>query len=209
VGVQLVSKVEREDRPLTSPAFKARTTWTRDEPQVCGLHHLTGCTHDVEGYGPIGGALIKDQKVAYLTCKGTVGLPEHQVFKSKRDTDYETGFRVVPTGNGSCRRGHSFGMDECEQDDRKRKRCPRCYCMAKPDFQWQERDAEGRWHYVETWERMVHVACAHQAGFRVLGQTNAHVGSRTKGYAHTEGRAEGGLEALAHLAAELEAEGEL
>jgi len=183
---------------MSSRAFAATTSHSPNDPQLCGLHNVTGCCADIDGE-EFEGAIRKGQRCFYLTCRGDAALPERQIQGSKKKDGYDTGYRQTPSGQyrevGSCRKGHQ-SQKECEENS-----CGSGRWWKKKLFKWQEwrcpnncgkdpvacgRSSHGGgWHDVQVWERMVHVGCAIDAGYRVpAGETMAHKGNRTKGLAH-------------------------
>ncbi|MCI0560892.1 MAG: hypothetical protein MN733_20600 [Nitrososphaera sp.] len=183
---------------MSSRTFPAKTTHSKANPQVCGLHNVTGCDSPIDGK-PVPGAIRAGQQCFYLTCRGDDAKPATQIEGSNQKDDYETGYRQCPSGKhrevGSCRRKHT-SQDDCDKNG-----CHLGRWYRKKIFKWQEWSCpiscgttpvecgrashNGGWHDVEVWERMVHLICADQAGYSVPGgQTEAHKGSRTIGTAH-------------------------
>jgi len=115
---------------------------------------------------------------------GDSAQPSAQIQRSNKKDDYDTGYRVVPSG-----RTRSVGKPP--------------YTREVPIFKWQEwicpqrcgstpvdcgkagNGHGGGWHDVAVWEKMAHVQCAADAGYQTpWGSTTAHRGDRTKGHAH-------------------------
>lgn len=181
---------------MSSRTFPARTSHSVNDPQICGLHEVTSCSAQISGQD-IPGAIKQGQQCFYLTCRGDDARPVAQIEGSNRKDDYETGFRQTPSGSrevGHCRRKHT-SQEDCDNNG-----CGLGRWYRKKIYKWQEwrcqqncgatpiecgRAHAGGWHDVTVWERMVHVICAEQAGYRVPGsQTQAHRGNRTIGTAH-------------------------
>ena len=173
---------------MSSRKFNARTTHSTSDPQICGLHEVSGCSHAIEldpdkGPEDVPGAIKAKDECFYLTCKGNEASVKEQIQSSTKKNGYSTGFRVTPSGRtrevGKCRSGHG-SQQECEQDS-----CTRGNWYRKKIYKWQEQKADERWYDVLVWERMAHTACAHEAGYTVPADaTKAHRGARTKGYGH-------------------------
>lgn len=68
---------------MSSRVFKARTSHTEENPQLCGLS---------------GRPIRRGDDCFYLTCSGEGANPGRQIFASKKKDGYETGFRVIPSG---------------------------------------------------------------------------------------------------------------
>jgi hypothetical protein len=185
---------------MSSRTFKARTTHTNTDPQLCGLHNASGCaaTLAFEQDGEtveqeVAGAIVKDQECLYLTCRGDDANPERQIQRSNKKDGYSTGYRTIPSGRYR------------EYTDR------RGVIHKKPIFKWQEQDGDGRWHDVKVWERMAHTDCATKLGYFVSdAHTTAFRGNRTKGHAHNVNSTPiSGLEEVAAMEYEAEqAEGD-
>ena len=179
---------------MSSRTFKARTTHSSNDPQLCGLHEASGCCHSVEidedTSEDVPGAIIAGQECYYLTCRGDSAAPSMQIQRSNKKDGYSTGYRTIPSGKFREHKARNGTI------------------YRKPIYKWQEQGPNGRWHDVTVWERMVHVACAAQLGYRVSDtSTSAFRGARTQGHAHQVSETPiSGLEELA--AAEYEAEQE-
>lgn len=188
--------------------WQANTSHSEDNPQLCGLHNITGCVATLEEVGEVPGAIRGlDQgrdgahDCFYLTCLGTDARPDAQIESSRKADDYATGYRQTPSGEyrevGSCRRGHQ------SSDDCKTVKCTVGNWRNKKLFKWQEFscsdqssphspvDCEaaghtfGGWRDVLVWEKAVHAQCASGAGYKVPGRRcTAYKGDRTLGYAH-------------------------
>lgn len=121
-----------------------------------------------------GASFEKGEMVMFLVRHGTdekpLGGPENQIVTSKKEDDYETGYRSVPagtitTGNGRFRR-------------------------TKTVFAVEQQVAGGRWIRVAVWSNIVIVSKAREAGYNVSGRTViAHKGKRLVGHEHTLDRA--------------------
>lgn len=155
---------------MSSRTFKARTTHSSTDPQLCGLRISSCCCHAVEDGDETveaPGAIVSGQECYYLTCRGTEASPGMQIQSSNKKDGYSTGYRVIPSGRHR------------EYKDR------RGIIHRKPIFKWQEQAADGCWHDVTVWERMVHVDCAEKLGYKVpRSRTSAFRGARTEGHAH-------------------------
>jgi hypothetical protein len=171
---------------MSSRTFKARTSHTASDPQLCGLHDITGCSQTIDGLGEVEGAIKRGDCCFYLTCLGTEAAPTAQIQRSNKKDDYDTGYRVTPSG-----KTRTVGRPP--------------YTKELPIFKWQEWRCQygcgpssglspvecaserhgGGWYDVLVWEKMVHVACAASAAYLVPGQaTEAHRGARTQGHGH-------------------------
>ena len=156
---------------MSSRTFKARTTHSTNDPQLCGLHEASGCCCPIEGDDGIEedvpGAIVAGQECFYLTCRGEDASPGMQIQRSNKKDGYSTGFRVIPSGRSRVFKDRR-GIEH-----------------KKPIFKWQEQGSDGCWHDVKVWERMVHVACAEKLGYQVSDtSTSAFRGARTLGHAH-------------------------
>lgn len=175
---------------MSSRTFKARTTHSTDDPQICGLHEPSGCCSNIEdadgNVEEVPGAIQAGQECFYLTCQGDQASPGMQIQRSNKKNNYETGFRVIPSGR------HRVFKDRRGVEHK------------KPIFKWQEQGDDGCWHDVKVWERMVHASCAEQLGYKVSStSTSAHRGARTLGHAHQVKKDEiNPLEELAAIALE-------
>lgn len=176
---------------MSSRPFPAKTTHSAADPQICGLHSVTGCVTTISGMGEVPGAIRgKDtdkrnpQFCFYLTCRGFDAKPDAQIQRGTRDDDYATGFRVVPSGKvrevGKApytRKVPIFKWQEW--------RCKDDATCDLPPAQCNGAGHKGGWHDVVVWEKMVHSKCAELAGFSVPdGRTEAHRGNRTEGFRH-------------------------
>lgn len=121
----------------------------------------------------------------YLTCAGNVAIPARQIEASKKDTGFETGYRIVKTGSVT-----------------KRGRFGRFY--EKPTFGWEQKVGRS-WVRVTTWSNMVAVSEARDLGFKVPGRTtDAMKGKRTVGLEHEVDREALEDARVAEIAAEAE-----
>lgn len=143
---------------MSSRVFQAKTGHTKKNPQLCGLSQRE---------------IQKGDDCYYLTCRGNNANPERQIFASKEDTDFETGFRVVPSGRT---RKVAVGTR---------------FEREVPIYQWEEKGPDGRWFVCEVWERMVLLEEAQKLGYRSpttatgkTARTVARKGDRTLGHAH-------------------------
>lgn len=106
----------------------------------------------------------------FLTCQGNVALPARQIEASKKDTGFETGYRIVPNGTETTGYGR--------------------WRKTRTIFAWEQQVAGGRWIRVAVWSNMVPVEEAREAGFKVPGRTTtARKGKRTQGVEHVLDRA--------------------
>lgn len=121
---------------MSSRVFAARSSHRPHDPQLCGLSDLTGCN-----------PIQRGEMCLYLTCLGDAAQPVAQIERSGREDGFSTGFRVVASGRT---RTVSVGTR---------------FERQVPVFKWQQRDAQGRWHDVVVWERMVHADCARRMGY--------------------------------------------
>lgn len=169
---------------MSSRSFKARTSYSASNPQLCGLVESSGCCTSVDDV-EVDGAIARGQMCFYLTCRGDQAKPERQIQKSNKKDGYSTGFRIVPSG-----RTRTVGRPP--------------YTREVVVFKWQEQGQVGRWHDVTVWEKMVHEDCARKLGYRAPGDsTTAHKGDRTEGFAHkVSPNPISGLEELAIVAHE-------
>lgn len=179
---------------MSSRTFKARTTHSPDSPQLCGLSEASCCNHSIEVEEgveeDVPGAIVAGQECLYLTCRGNDASPGMQIQRSNKKNNYETGYRVIPSGR------HRVYKDRRGVEHK------------KPIFKWQEQGEDGCWHDVKVWERMVHASCAEQLGYFVSEQsTSAFRGARWKGHAHQVNKdAISPLEELAAMEYEAEQE---
>lgn len=151
---------------MSSRTFRARTTDTPGRPQRCALSNLPFVGTDTQ----------KDESKAslcfYLTCLGNQAQPAKQIEGSKRDSNYETGFRQVPDG----------WEEVVAANGRK---------FPRKVFKWQQRNEQGHWIDVQVWSQMVLVSAAADKGYNVPGGTTAaRRGQRTQGFEHTLGERE-------------------
>ncbi len=156
---------------MSSRTFKARTTHSADNPQLCGLHEASTCCQPIEDADgneeEIPGAIVAGQECFYLTCRGEDASPGMQIQRSNKKDGYSTGYRVIPSGR------HRIFKDRRGVEHK------------KPIFKWQEQADDGCWHDVKVWERMVHAECAEHLGYKVsTTSTSAFRGARTLGHAH-------------------------
>lgn len=158
---------------MSSRVFQAKTSHTEDNPQLCGLS---------------GRKIAKGDDCFYLTCRGDAAHPERQIFASNAKTDFETGFRVIPSG-----RKRTIGAGT---------RWEREVAVYK----WQEQGPDERWHDIVVWEQMALVEEAVRRGYKPPLDKNgnpyrtvARKGDRTQGHAHMAN--EKPISALEELAA--------
>ncbi len=170
-----------------SRSFKARTSHTADNPQLCGLGDITGCHREIDGLGQVANAIQEGDECFYLTCRGSDAQPTLQIERSAKRDDYDTLYRVTPSG-----KTRTVGKG--------------AWTKQVPIFKWQEWSCDsgcrpgsgtfpaacakihkgGGWHDVTVWEKMVHEDCAASTGYRTPnGKVTARVGDRTRGYAHS------------------------
>jgi len=170
-----------------SRSFKARTSHTEENPQLCGLGDITGCSREIKDLGRVTSAIQEGDECFYLTCQGTDALPALQIEKSAKRDDYDTLYRVTPSG-----KTRQVGKGS--------------WTRQVPIFKWQEWRCDsgcrpgsgtfpaacakihkgGGWHDVTVWEKMVHEDCAAAAGYATPnGKVIAHVGARPLGLAHS------------------------
>lgn len=197
---------------MSSPVFKARTTHTATNPQVCGLHEVTGCSAHIDGLGDVPGAIIGTDtagdladKCFYLTCLGTDARPERQIFTSKKKDDYDTGYRVVPSGKyrtvGNGRFTYQKPIFKHQEWS-----CKSDFTCKRSPVDCAAEGHMGGWRDVRTWEKMVHADCAVNATYSVPGhETDAYKGARTEGLGHElEDTFESPLEDLGRALADLD-----
>ena len=103
---------------MSSRSFKARTSHSEHNPQICGLNDTTACSATI-GEQEVPGGIVRGQCCFYLTCRGDTAQPSAQIQRSNKKDDYETGFRVVPSG-----RTRTVGREP--------------YTREMPIFKWQE-----------------------------------------------------------------------
>ena len=173
---------------MSSPVFKAKTGHTTSKPQICGLS---------------GREIHKGDDIFYLTCRGGEAKPQEQVVilrYEEKEWRGRTKLKPVYSGPGDLpwRSVPSGNWRTVGEGTRWEKRVP--------IFKWQE-EKDGVWLDVETWENAVHLDEAQALGFAIrltktgkIARTVARKGDRTVGVAHTVGKAENPLLALAREA---------
>jgi hypothetical protein len=108
-----------------------------------------------------------------------------QVFRSGKDSNYESGYRVVVAGEVPLFRDNGTPLLRYGKQ------------VVQRTFKWQKEGADG-FHDVVVWDHMVHTACAARLGFALNQREGiARKGSRTEGRHNvTAPVAESPLEAL-------------
>ena len=173
---------------MTSPVFKAKSGHTDARPQTCGLS---------------GREIHVGDDIFYLTCRGRDAQPTEQVVILRyEEKEWRGKTRLSPVYSGpgdlpwrSVRSGNYRTVGEGTRWEKR-----------VPIFKWQE-EKDGVWLDVETWENAVHLDEARSMGYAIrltktgkVARTVARKGDRTVGHAHSVGKAENALLALAREA---------
>jgi len=173
---------------MSSPVFKAKTSHSERNPQHCGLS---------------GQEIAKGDLCFYLTCRGKEAHPEQQIVILRYEEKTwrgKTKLKPVYSGPGnlpwrSVPSGNYRTIAEGTHFERR-----------VPIFKWQE-ERDGVWLDVETWENMVLLEEATERGYQPprtktgkIRKTVARKGARTEGHAHSVGKVESPLLALARVA---------
>ena len=155
-----------------SRVFKARTSHSDGNPQLCGL---------------TGTPIQEGDYCFYLVCNGKQARPEYQISvvreESKKGTKYKKKIRETPDGTPFF----SVCTGEWETFKKANGKTGR-----RKVFEWQTEDpVTGARIPVKVWSNMVLASAAEKLGYRVpktaKGKyitTTAHQGERTRGYEH-------------------------
>jgi hypothetical protein len=169
LGAESRETSRREDA-MTSRVFKARTSHTPSNPQLCGLTLAE---------------ITKGDLCLFLVCHGAEARPEWQVRlvgrEAKEGSSYKRNiFESEKTGQPffSVWTGEWESYKDANGKTKRRR-----------VYEWQVEGDDGRRYPVEVWSNMVRLSAAEELGYDIprdgdgkVRKTTAFKGDRTKGW---------------------------